>query len=203
MPALSPDISLVELVGERPPRARILGRLGIDCSRESGRSLAEVCRARGLDPKTVVQMLDVAVETVPAEGNPEWLSVSLPALIDHIQSTHHDYLRRALPRVSKGLKTASRDQGEAGAQWVEQVRKTFQTLKSDLMAGLRREEEYVFPAIRTVAEGRVLPDGSTPNQETLRDMADRHDDTKTKLERLRSLTGGYQVPDGADQFFRP
>lgn len=199
MPALSPDTLLVELVGERPTRARILDRLGIDCGRAGRRSLAEACEAHGLDPETVARMLDVAVETVPTEGNPEWLSVSLPALIDHIQSTHHDYLRRALPRLSEGLKTASREPEAERSQWFDQVRGAFQTLKSDLMSRLRQEEEYVFPAIRTVAEGRVLPDGSTPSQETLRHMADQHDDTKTKLERLRSLTDGYQAPDGASQ----
>jgi regulator of cell morphogenesis and NO signaling len=198
MPPLSPDTLLVELVADRPTRARILDRLGIDCGRAAGRSLAEACEAHGLDPDTVAQMLDVAVETVPTEGNPEWLSVSLPALIDHIQSTHHDYLRRALPRLSKRLDAASRDSDAGTSQWVEQVRGAFQALKSDLMAGLRREDEYVFPALRTVAEGRVLPDGSTPSRETLRQMADRHNDTKTKLERLRSLTDGYQVPQGAD-----
>lgn len=199
MPALSPDTLLVELVGERPTRARILDRLGIDCGREGGRSLAEACEAQGLDPETVAQMLDVAVETVPTEGNPEWLAVSLPDLMDHIQSTHHDYLRRALPRLSKRLDAAGRDPDAETSQWFERVRGAFEALKSDLMADLRREEEYVFPAIRTVAEGRVLPDGSTPSQETLRHMADQHDDTRTKLERLRALTDGYQAPEGADQ----
>ena len=199
MPALSPDTLLVELVGERPTRAQILDRLGIDCGREGGRSLAEACEAQGLDPETVARMLDVAVETVPTEGNPEWLSVSLPDLLDHIQSTHHDYLRRALPRLARRLKTAGRDLGAETPQWLGRVQEAFQMLRSDLVAGLRREEEYVFPALRTVAEGRVLPDGSTPSQETLRDMADQHDDTRTKLERLRALTDGYQAPEGADQ----
>lgn len=209
MPALSPSAPLVELVGERPTRAQILDRLGIDCGREGRRSLAEACEAQGLDPETVAQMLDVAVETVPTEGNPEWLSVSLPDLIDHIQSTHHDYLRRALPRLARRLRTVGRDTegweapgrnlGAGTPQWLGQVQEAFQRLRSGVVEGLRREEEYVFPAIRTVAEGRVLPDGSTPSQETLRDMADQHEDTKRRLGRLRSLTGGYQAPKRAGQ----
>ncbi|MCS3611390.1 hemerythrin domain-containing protein [Salinibacter ruber] len=199
MPALSPDTLLVDLIDERPTRARILDRLGIDWGRRGDRSLAEACEAQGLDPETVARMLDVAVETVPTEGNPEWLSVSLPDLMDHIQSTHHDYLRRALPRLSKRLKRASRNPDAETSRWFERVRGAFQALKSDLMTDLRREEEYVFPALRTVAEGRVLPDGSTPSRETLRHMADQYDDTKTKLERLRSLTDGYQAPEGADR----
>jgi len=202
MPTVSPDTLLVELVADRPTRARILDRLGIDCGREAGHSLAEACEAHGLDPDTVARMLDVAVETVPTEGNPEWLSVSLPALIDHIQSTHHDYLRRALPRLTKRLDAAGRAPDAGASEWIEQVRGAFQALKSDLMEGLRREDEYVFPALRTVAEGRVLPDGSTPSRETLRHLADQHDNTKTKLEQLRSLTNGYRAPEEADQVLR-
>ncbi|WP_103029546.1 hemerythrin domain-containing protein [Salinibacter altiplanensis] len=202
MPALSPDTPLVDLIDERPTRARILDRLGIDCRREGECSLAEACEANGLDPETVARMLDVAVETVPPEDSPEWLSVSLPALIDHIQSTHHDYLRRALPRLTKRLERASRNSDAETSRWVGQVREAFQTLKSTLLEGLRWEEEYVFPAIRTVAAGRVLPDGSTPSQDTLCRITDQHDDTKTKLERLRALTNGYQAPDEAGQVLR-
>jgi len=77
MPALSPDALLVDLIDERPTRARILDQLGIDWDRMGDRSLAAACEAQGLDPETVARMLDVAVETVPTEGNPEWLSVSL------------------------------------------------------------------------------------------------------------------------------
>jgi regulator of cell morphogenesis and NO signaling len=202
MSALATDTSLVTLVGDRPARARILERLGIDCGREPGRTLEEACDDHGLDVETVVRMLDVAVDTVPAEGDPEWLSVSLPALIDHIQSTHHDYLRRALPRLSTQLEEATRSLGEESAQWLGQVQAAFQTLKADLTAGLRQEEEYLFPALRTVAEGRVLPDGSTPEPKMLREMADRHDATKTMLEDLRSLTDGYQAPEDAGRAVR-
>ena len=194
MPTLSSDTSLVALVGDRPTRAWILERLGIDCDREAGRTLAEACNDHGLDVETVVRMLDVAADTVPPEGEPEWLSVSLPTLIDHIQSTHHDYLRRALPRLSTQLENATQSLEAESAQWLERVRTVFQTLKADLTTGIQRQEEYLFPALRTVAEGRVLPDGSTPEPTILREMADRHDATKTMLGRLRSLTNDYQVP---------
>lgn len=199
MPVLSPDTPLVELVADRPTRARILERLGIDCGRVAGRTLAKACETHGLDPETVARMLDVAVETVPAEGDPEWLSVSLPALIDHIESTHHDYLRRALPRLSERLAAADQPSDAGSPQWLEPVRATFQDLKAELMTGLQQEEEYLFPALRTVAEGRVLPDGSTLRRESLRQIADTHGATKSVLERLRALTNDYQAPEGASR----
>jgi len=194
-----PDTSLADLMANwegHPAEARLLRRLGIGGA-GAGRTLAEACEQQGLDPHTVARVLSVIGEAADGGASAEWLTVSLPDLIDHIRSTHHDYLRRELPRLSQLLDEVTQGAEEGRTEWWTQLREEFQALKSDLRAQLQSEEEYIFPALRTVAEGRVLPDGSTPTSDLLRRMEAGHDRIKEGLERLRASTDHYRPPPEA------
>lgn len=195
-----PDTPLIDLLADwetHPAQARLLRRLGLDAQETAGQTLAEACEQEGLDPHTVGRILDTADDGSGAEPSAEWLSVSLTDLIDHIQSTHHDYLRRELPRLSQLLDEGAPTAEDGGNEWWARLREGFRALKSDLRAQLQSEDEYIFPALRTVAEGRVLPDGSTPTSELLRRMEAGHDRIKDGVERLRARTEHYRPPPEA------
>jgi regulator of cell morphogenesis and NO signaling len=202
MPAPSPETLLIDLVSSWPPRVHVLERIGVDCRRGAGRTLADACRERGLDPETVARILDAPAETTSPQDRPGWLTVSLPDLIDHIRTTHHDYLRRALPDLSQRLEMAVKGGQDDLPRWVSRVRDTVQNLRDDLMGQLRREEEYLFPALRTVAKGRVLPGTSTSPSEPLREMARKQEAVRTALDRLRRLTDSYRPPSRAGRKVR-
>ena len=53
---------VAQLVTDRPARARIFERLGIDYCCGGDHSLAEACRKKDLDPTTVAEMLDAATD---------------------------------------------------------------------------------------------------------------------------------------------
>lgn len=200
MTAISTKTSLGQLVTESPARARIFERLGVDYCCGGDRSLAEACREQGLDPDTVVQMLD-AVAEASTEPTTDWTEASLSDLIDHIVSTHHDYLRRELPRLNQLLTKVTRVHG-SDFSWLEQTRNVFQALKADLEDHMQSEEEYVFPAIRTLEAGRLLPDGSTLDDAPLEQMVEEHDEAGSALDQLRSLTNDYTPPEGACATFQ-
>lgn len=197
----SPDTAVADLVIDRPARARVFERLGIDYCCGGDHSLTEACRKNDLDPDTVVRMLDATEESPSDTDTTDWSEATLGDLIDHITSTHHDYLRRELPRLDDLLADVTNAHGHA-ISWLSRVQSVFRTLKADLFDHMRSEEEYVFPAIRTLEEGRVLPDGSTLEHATLEQMEAEHDDAGTMLEQLRDLTDGYTPPEGACPKFR-
>lgn len=200
MTAISPDTSIRQLVTDVPARTRIFERLGLDYCCGGDRSLADACREQDLDPDTVAKMLDAAAEAT-TEPATDWSDASLSDLIDHIVSTHHDYLRRELPRLEQLLAKVVRVHG-ADVSWLEPTRDVFQALKADLDAHMQSEEEYVFPAIRTLETGRLLPDGSTLGEAPLEQMIEEHDEAGAALEQLRSLTNDYTPPDGACATFQ-
>src|SRR5690606_33714870 len=89
-----------ELVVEKPARARLLESLGIDYCCGGRKPLAEACAAKGLDAATVARVLDAAeqsTDTADAEG--DYANMSLSQLADHIETTHHAYLKDELPRL--------------------------------------------------------------------------------------------------------
>src|SRR4029079_17288849 len=87
-----------ELVAERPARSRVFEELGIDYCCGGKLPLAEACARRGLDVDAVRRSL----ETEDAAGVPDGTDsqqAPLAELCNHIVVTHHDLLRRELPRL--------------------------------------------------------------------------------------------------------
>src|SRR5688572_12597029 len=87
-----------QLVVERPSRARVFERLGMDCCSGGNKSLNQARREKGLDYETVVQELQLE-QAAPSKSERNWASASLIDLCDHIEQTHHAYLKQELPRL--------------------------------------------------------------------------------------------------------
>ena len=65
-------------------------------------------------------------------------------LVDEIVATHHDLLKRELPRLSNALSVEGNEE-LAGA---------FRQLEAYLMLHLGKEEQILFPAIKDLCRGR-------------------------------------------------
>jgi regulator of cell morphogenesis and NO signaling len=193
---VSLDTPVATLVVDRPSRARIFERLGIDYCCGGDHSLAEAARKNDLDPETVVQMLDAVADASSSVDSTDWTDAPLESLIDHIESTHHDYLRRALPRLEALLTRVTQAHGGQYA-WLRPALETFLSLKDDLEAHMEREEEQVFPSIR-----RLAGQGSEDVDDGIEQMIDEHDEAGAALDQLRELTDDYTPPEDACPRFR-
>ena len=196
---LSLNTPVAQLVTDRPARARIFERLGIDYCCGGDHSLAEACRKKDLDPTTVAEMLDAATDANAPSDATDWTEVSPGALIDHIESTHHAYLRRELPRLERLLTRVAQAHG-AEVPWTREVLDVFLNLKADLEAHMQSEEEQVFPSIRALAD----EDTADPslNRSGVEQMIEEHDEAGAALERLRELSNGFTPPENACPKFR-
>jgi regulator of cell morphogenesis and NO signaling len=97
--SISPFSMVGQIVAERPLLARVFERVGIDYCCGGKRTLAEACAAKGLDPATVAVLLDAAAQISGAKPAIDAATMSLSSLADHIESTHHAYLKEELPRL--------------------------------------------------------------------------------------------------------
>ena len=87
-----------ELVTQRPSRSRVFEKLGIDYCCGGKQPLAAICADRGLDAQTILTTLLAAEADAPCDEH-NWADASLTELADHIEQTHHEYLKRELPRL--------------------------------------------------------------------------------------------------------
>ena len=197
MPAIDTKRTVGELVTERPSRARVFERLGIDYCCGGKRPLEDACAAKRLDAGTVAAMLE-AVEEAGGDQT-DWSRASLGELCDHIVETHHAYLRDELPRLSGLVGKVTRTHGVRHPE-LEDVLETYEGLAAELSEHMLKEEHELFPACRRLEESEEIlaPGLAAP----IAVMEDEHAAVGAALERLRVLTGGYEPPTDACNSYR-
>jgi len=101
-----------------------------------------------------------------------------------------------LPRLTELAAKVSRVHGEAHPELIR-VADLMNELRADLEPHLRKEEEVLFPMIRTLTSAGSRPEfhgGAIANPIAV--MEQEHVAVGALLEQLRALTNGYQAPAG-------
>jgi regulator of cell morphogenesis and NO signaling len=188
--------SLGDLVTERPSRARVLDRLGLDYCCHGDRSVTAACDAAGLDAGAVAAELD----TVTEAADDGWTELRAPALADHIVTTHHRYLRDELPLLDALAAKVLEAHGDRHPELAD-VRRLVSDLRADLEPHLDKEERVLFPAIHALFAGRrEFPFGTVANPIAV--MRAEHDRAAELLAALRQATNGYRSPEDACASYR-
>lgn len=191
--ALTTTTTLAEIASSQPSLTRELERLGLDYCCGGKRTLGEACQEQNLDPEAVVGQLEaLGAGDAPT---PEWIGMSAPELVDHLEATHHRYLKQELPRLSELAAKVSRVHGGRHPDLIRVAEITGE-IRADLEPHLRKEEEVLFPMIRTLASAGDRPEfhgGSIANLIAV--MEQEHTTVGALLEQLRAITHGYQAPE--------
>lgn len=94
--------SVRELVVVHPETRKVLESLGIDCCCGGGNKLTDAVAEAGLDLADVAKAVEQAVvDAHLPESAPErdWQGATLTDLVEQIESTHHVFMKQALPRL--------------------------------------------------------------------------------------------------------
>ncbi|MEW6254037.1 MAG: iron-sulfur cluster repair di-iron protein [Planctomycetota bacterium] len=191
-----------ELVAERPARARVFERFGIDYCCGGGLALEEAAAQQKADLKAVaasLRALDAQPRTA-AERN--WLEAPLAELIGNILDTHHAYLRRELPRLT-GL--AEKVEGVHAERHPElrRVRELHAEVREELEGHMLKEERILFPIIRAMeATGSTEAAFCGSVQHPIRVMEMEHTSAGEALDEFRKLTNEYEPPADACGSYR-
>lgn len=191
---ITSSTTLAEIASTTPALTRELEHLGLDYCGGGKRSLAEACREQQLDPEAVIA--ELASTPAAAEPPADWIGLAPAELVDHLEATHHRSLKDALPRLTELATKVSRVHGEAHPELIR-VADVVKEIRGDLEPHLRKEEEVLFPMIRTLASGSSQPRfhcGSIANPIAM--MEQEHVAVGALLEQLRTLTNGYRAPAG-------
>jgi regulator of cell morphogenesis and NO signaling len=193
------DIPVAELVLERPGRARVFERFGIDYCCGGKIRLDAACAARGLDLAVVTAALEEHLED--GSDDVDWTSASLAELCTHIVEQHHGYLRDELPPLRELVDKVAGVHGNTHAELLG-VQEIFHELADELEQHMLKEERIVFPACVALDAGATgrFPFGSVENPIGV--MLHEHDEVAAGLAALRALTGAYEPPAGACNSYR-
>lgn len=202
MLTLDPNQTVGDFVRQRPSRARVFESLSIDYCCGGKMPLQRACEKRGIDVVNVLQQIERCDETVDHDPMVDADAMTLAELADHVEATHHAYLREELPRLDFMTEKVSRVHGDKDER-LYRVREAFVALKSELEPHMMKEERVLFPMIRELeqATGPVqFHCGSVANP--IRQMEHEHDQSGQALEILRESTDGFTPPDWACNTYR-
>jgi regulator of cell morphogenesis and NO signaling len=202
MTELAKDTPVGQWAVHRPQAIRILERCGVDYCCGGEKPLADACRDAGVDLQRVFDELNCAKPAQCAESPRDWRDASLTELCDHIERTHHAFLKETLPQITEWIAKVVVAHAEQHPELLD-VQSTFHDLRAELEPHMMKEECILFPAIRAMERGSgpfAFPFGSVSNP--IGTMRHEHDNAGNAVRRLHRLTSGYTVPDSACTTYR-
>jgi regulator of cell morphogenesis and NO signaling len=202
MTTFTPELTVGEIAATLPASVRVFEKYRIDFCCGGKVPLDQACAKSGLDTAAVLEEIE-KVAAAPSADTTDWQNADLDRLIDHILETHHGYMKIQLPRLEMMLAKVASKHGER----LPPLGPVFGPMKEELDGHLYKEEMILFPLIRGLIHaqrtGNSAPMshcGSVRNPLCV--MLMEHDSAGDALVRLRELTGGYTVPEGACNTFR-
>ena len=103
MSTITLERTVGELVTERPSRARVFEKFGLDYCCGGHLPLGQACAKKGIDARMVVGIIELLDEQTGRSEERDWSRATLGELCDHIEQIHHGYLRRALAAGARGF----------------------------------------------------------------------------------------------------
>lgn len=191
-----------EIALEMPFTTRVFEEFKIDYCCGGRRTLAEACAAAGADAPTVSRRIEEAIANAANDFDTDSAERKTPSeLIDYILEKHHAFGWREMQRLPPLMEKVA---GRHGADHPEllELQTAFQALCEDLNSHFRKEENVLFPFIKTLEAS--LERGlsvAAPHFRTVKNpvrvMIEEHDAAGDFLRRMREIAADYKLPEGA------
>ncbi|WP_442505399.1 iron-sulfur cluster repair di-iron protein [Novipirellula sp. SH528] len=202
MQTIDTQATVGELVREVPSRARVFESMKIDYCCGGKIPLADACAKKKIDPSSVVEQLQLCDAKLTDDRTVDADAMSLTDLANHIESTHHAYLKEELPRLDFMTNKVARVHGDKEPRLL-QTREAFVALKAELEPHMMKEENILFPMVRQLeasSERQELHCVSIANP--IHQMEHEHDLAGDALAILNESTDGYTPPEWACNTYR-
>jgi regulator of cell morphogenesis and NO signaling len=204
----SGDTAVKDIVVHHPETRTVLERLGVDYCCSGKIPLAQAAQEAGLSAEQVLADLDQAVNAPQSNASAkDWTLTSLGELADHIERTHHAFMKAQLPRLVGLLDKTLQAHRHRYGEMLKQLKNALISLKTDIEMHLVKEEKILFPLIRQVDAYRQgqgpVPDvhcGTVAHP--IQQMEYEHEQAGRFLDRIRTITSDFQLPDDACETFR-
>jgi regulator of cell morphogenesis and NO signaling len=193
--------SIREIVSAQPSAAAVFERFDIDICSHADASLKQACAALQLSVDQVLEKLADAAAQESGSASADVTGFSLSRLIQHIVRSHHQYVRRALPRLVQMSAEVAAKHGERVPE-LKRVDALVSALRSEMFAHLEKEEQILFPFIAQMEEAASGFAG-TPHAcfrtvaHPVAMMVREHESAEGLVAEIRDLTHGFAPPADA------
>jgi regulator of cell morphogenesis and NO signaling len=187
-----------EIAAANPASAQVFERLGIDYCCGGNHSLSIACARANVPVERVAQLLEQpAGEEQPAVRE----DAPLGELTRHIVQRHHTFIREESPRIQELLVKVCAKHGPAHPE-LSRLKALFETLVSELMQHLMKEECILFPYIEALHAGALPRMCFASVESPIAVMTAEHESAGEILSGMRALADGYRPPAEACASFQ-
>jgi len=190
------------IVTKWPAASRVFEQAGIDYCCGGKIPLDQACRNQGIELQPFLAGLEELAAAAGTEPVVNSTALTLTALADHIEATHHAYLRTELPRLCTLTTKVASVHGDKDVR-LAAVRDTLAALAAEMSQHMMKEEQILFPMIRQLEARQSIPAfhcGSLANP--IGRMELEHDQAGAALAQFRALTDGFNPPEWACNIYR-
>lgn len=181
-----------EIVANDFRTASVFKSNNIDFCCGGKKSLAEACLERGVDQDKVLYELQ-ELAAIPPNAAQDYRSWKLDFLCDYIVNTHHRYVLKTLPELVLYTRKIADVHGANHSELIE-VAALFAKINNELLQHLKKEEEVLFPAIKSVLVNNDQESKHTIVSEIAR-MAGEHEFAGGAMDAINTLTNNYTLPE--------
>lgn len=199
--SLDANATVREFALSMPNATRVFEQLGIDYCCGGGRSLRDACKQVGMNVESILRRLEEGQSSTAEPSAAPDLSAGLAALVEHIVSKHHGYLKQEIPRLQQLLKKVVAVHGKNHTELVR-IQQTFLGLAAELESHMMKEERILFPYV--VELEAAAKRGSTPRapmfgtvSNPVHTMELEHDSAAAALKTIRDTSSEYNPPADA------
>jgi regulator of cell morphogenesis and NO signaling len=198
--------TVAEIALETPRAASLFEEFGIDYCCGGEMSLQEACNEARVALAEVEAALQEVRDARASADARDWGAGSLAELIAHIESFHHQYVRRALPRIDQLLSKVLTAHGQKHHD-LGKVLRHFQVLGDEMVRHMMKEEQVLFPYIIRMEDAAAGGEAvAAPTFGTVKNpvrmMRAEHESIGLELREIRKLSKDYDTPKEQCNSFR-
>lgn len=196
--------SVGSIVADDYRTAAVFNAHGIDFCCKGGRSIAEVCKAKGIDPASLESEIQASLDRSNGTDD-DVKGWSLGRLIEHIERVHHRYVEARSITLMQFLDKLCTVHGARHPELFA-IREEFEDCTHAMAAHMKKEELVLFPFINQLEKAQLH--GTTPpsphfgtvdNPITM--MEHEHEAEGERFRRIASLSQDYtNPPDGCTTY---
>jgi regulator of cell morphogenesis and NO signaling len=194
--------SIASLVLENHQIVPVLEKYSIDFCCRGKMNLPEACKEKGIELSELMKDIESAGNPEKVKGMP-FAEMTKAQLVSHIVTTHHYYVKNAMPMIAGHLEKVAAKHGETHPYMVR-VKELFGMVREEMEQHMKKEEAILFPRILETENNpgarKLFPSNyiSAP----IAMMEQEHEHAGDAMFEIRNLTHHYTVPTGACTTFR-
>lgn len=193
--------TLGEIVLQYPDTVKVMNGYKIDYCCNGHETLRIALERLKTDETEVIEALQLVIDKQDVTKVRDWQNASMSELIDYILTSHHVYMRETLEELNYIVFKILKVHFQGHSEQLLKLHHLFGTLKTELEAHLVKEEEHLFPMIKTY-ESRG---DATLKREILayiESTEDEHDAAGALFKEIELVTNDFKAPTDACTTYR-